>query len=1483
VPEIALQAYENEIDQLVEQARYLEALAHIRYLLSQHPHYIGAYYLLGKTMLEADLPELALDMFRRALSADPEHQMARIGLGLAHERRNDLDAAIWNLERALELDPGSDDIAEELRRMYGRRDAVDLDYVPQTRGGLARLFLRGLRYGRAVDELRLLLQEEPARPDLMTSLAEAYWRNDQLVQASEMCQEILDKMPYNHRANLLLGTLWVNSGQEEGWIYLKRAEEADPNNKRAVAMFGAESLLEPQDVMLDRLVYDPDAIEVDRENAWFRRLSAASITVGISEAPPEMTESEVRLIDITASLESQIEIPDWLRDLGGEDEAEMADGKLGWMADIDLGDTSDALAGGLSGFVAAESVEVLDDTVLAHSEVESKAGMAAVQEDEPDAGLSWLDDLTSAEEFVVDEAEETPDWLRRLTGDVEAEDEMPLELEPELAGSETSLLEDDGDEELSLDWLTAFSDLTPTAAEVAVAAEADEAADFDELPDWLHDLQENSAAAGTSANDDLERVETEDLPDWMVADTSGSEVGAEALAAGEVPNWLAQMQAEGESEAADGDLLDWLAALTPTESGVAEVTDEEIELDGFNPQLLAENVEALESVLDADDTPDWLAGMQPEDQAEAGDGDIPDWLAALAPVEPSVAEVTDEGIELDGFDLDDTLDWLAGMQPEDQTEAGDGDIPDWLAALAPVGTSPAGVVEEEMALEGFERSMLAEEAEPIFGEDDGPPEWVLELQDIAGLPDIGEFILDEDAVDTSPDAGRNVDIEGDVDIPDWLKSFQPELLLEDEAEDADEGVPDWLQGLKPTVADRAEEVPEDDLADQDLSAWLALQDLGEENQTTATVFEEVAGPQEILPDDLRMGDSFSGSDALAWLDSLTVAEGAQVQPETDPVVEAPEAESDTLSGDDALSWLQSLTVGKEEELRARAQVESEARVAEILGRKREVPVMPEPEPTLVELEAELETDAESDTLSSDDALSSLEGLGIGVDAQVSVEADWETQFSELPDPAVEAPEAESDTLSSDHALSWLEGLGIGADEQVSVEADWETQFSELPDPVVEAPEAESDTLSGDDALSWLEGLGIGADEQVSVEADWETQFSELPDPVVGAPEAESDTLSGDDALSWLESLTIGKEEELRARAQVESEARVAEIRGRKREVPAIPESVFTAPEPETPSSSDETAKVAPMPMETGDLADRDGGDVDHGEDALTWLRDLTSEEEQTLRAQVEDTVEDEVEVEELAAIDLEEGFFGWVAFGGVVTEIVPAPVSRVPPVAPPASVEVPKPAAVVVPVTTPVVEREVAVKAPFSEPKLAEPVQEVSPALAKEVVTGPLVEPALPDSAEAVPVVSQPEPTLASESTPHEVAEKVATRKRGAASRAEPVLPEPVAASTPVDPVSEARLEELRALVKRKRSDHASRLELARLLFATGEVQESMENYARLIKSSARTDEVMEDLERYASENPQVTTIMRTLGDVYMKFGELDKALEIYNRAMNLL
>ncbi len=677
--EISLQAYENEIDQLIEQTRYLEALAHIRHLLTQFPHYVGAYYLLGKTTLEADLPELAIDMFRRALSADPEHLVSRIGLGLAHERRNDLDAALWNLERALETDPSSSEIAEELRRMYSRRDGMELAYVPQTRAGLAHLYLRGQRPERAAEELHALLEEQSARPDLMTALAEAYWRNGQLVQSSEVCQEILDKMPYNIKANLLLGTLWVNSGQDEGWIYLKRAEEIDPENRRAEELFGADSLLEPRQTVVDRLAYDPDAIDVDQDSTWFKRLEAASITVGISEAPPEMTADEVRLVDITAGLESQIEIPDWLRELGTgqEQEQEEGAGGLGWMADIEFTESDEAVE--TAEAEVETPLEGIPDLASAFG-IEPEAGGAEGIE-EGEAVPDWLQELAPDElSLGPEEAEGAPDWLLELAGEgpVADEEAPPLAVEEMEAEqpAESMAAEDD-----MVDWI---AELTAEDEEL-LREGTPETTEVDEsLPDWLGELQTTTGEAPGAGEE-----EDEDLLGWMTDELpeAATEV-AEPASPDELPDWLSalQLQAEGEQ--------------------VAGETSADVELP------------------EAEELPDWLAGLEPTTPAAVGEEEypeeeIPDWLRELEPesAEPSVALISEaepvseeEGI-LTG---EAALAWLQSLtagEEEAESEVAAWVEPEWTEpATEIVPPAPSAVVEEPATVE------------PVAGADEVPAE-----------------------------------------------------------------------------------------------------------------------------------------------------------------------------------------------------------------------------------------------------------------------------------------------------------------------------------------------------------------------------------------------------------------------------------------------------------------------------------------------------------------------------------------------------------------------------------------------------------------------------------------------------------------------------------------------------------------------------------------------------------------------------------------
>ncbi|MBN1262479.1 MAG: tetratricopeptide repeat protein, partial [Anaerolineae bacterium] len=635
--EIALRAYETEVDQMVEQGRYLEALAHLRHVLDHFPKYAGAYYLLGKMLLEADLPELAIDTFRRVLNADPEHLLARIGLGLAHDRLEHASAAIWNFERALEITPGDQTLTHELQQFLAQRDGAAPDTIPLTRAGLARLYMRGHLYSRAIEELNRLAEANGNRVDILVALAEAYWRDDQIVQAANTSQRILDAFPYCLKANLLLGTLWQEGGQEEGKRHLKRAQDVDPENRLAAEIFGTESPLETKEVSIERLTYHPQAIEVDQTADWFRRLEAASVSIGISEAPPDMSEEEMRLVDITAGLESQLQIPDWLRDLGPLMDIEET-AEADWMAPQEPAETLGEIASDeLANWLSASSGPVQEMEAPASPTTGKvpdwlqalEPGTTGVEEKEEEVP-DWLQELQAPEApepqiavTPLEETEELPDWLQEL--------QPPAAVQPEVRETPKTMRQEEEtagpvqqEAEGLFGWDSFPDEERPGMAvpdevlEWGAAADTEEAllemppSEADELPDWLKALQPPAQEPQKPGAVAAEKPEEEEpLPDWLRELKPPSETPAEResgpVESSDMFGWVSLPQEEAEALPEEQETPDWLSQLEPEPTGQAPAWLEELAPPTAGaPEAGASEEEGL---------PAWIDELQPEEEA----------------------------------------------------------------------------------------------------------------------------------------------------------------------------------------------------------------------------------------------------------------------------------------------------------------------------------------------------------------------------------------------------------------------------------------------------------------------------------------------------------------------------------------------------------------------------------------------------------------------------------------------------------------------------------------------------------------------------------------------------------------------------------------------------------------------------------------------------------------------------------------------------
>ena len=226
--EISLRTYLEELDSLLENEALEEVVGHCKHILKAFPKNLETYRILGKALLEQGKHQDAADVFQRILSADPGDFISHAGMSMVYEEQDQIDQAIWHMERAFEQEPGNQAIRGEMRRLYGRRDGFEPPKIQLTSGALARQYAKGRMYPQAVNELRRALVEQPERVDLQALLCECLWLAGEKRAAGEVAVQILGKLPHCLIANRVLGELWLGYGRlREAEPFLARLEELD--------------------------------------------------------------------------------------------------------------------------------------------------------------------------------------------------------------------------------------------------------------------------------------------------------------------------------------------------------------------------------------------------------------------------------------------------------------------------------------------------------------------------------------------------------------------------------------------------------------------------------------------------------------------------------------------------------------------------------------------------------------------------------------------------------------------------------------------------------------------------------------------------------------------------------------------------------------------------------------------------------------------------------------------------------------------------------------------------------------------------------------------------------------------------------------------------------------------------------------------------------------------------------------------------------
>ena len=874
--ESTLRAYLKEIGDLIEHEQLDEAIAHCRYILQTYPKHLDAYRLLGKGYLEAKRCGDAADIFQRVLSAVPDDFVAHVGMSIVREDEGNTEVAIWHMERAFETNPANPAIQQELRRLIGLRDGIEPHKVRLTRGALARMYSHGELYSQAVAELRAALQEDAERADLQVVLAEMYWRTGQRAEAVDLCNRILEKLPYCREANRILAAAYQACDRtDEAAVYHRRLATLDP-----YAAYIETAMVDPQtvdagSVRLERLAWRPGQALPQDQPEWASSLGVdlraeSAQRAGQGEQPPPTPPAAGPVPSWLKSVESEkaaaappseavvpmeqpssgafvapVEggeehVPNWMREAGWKESSGEAVEAPVSFTEEDLASLEDGALAGEGELAPSKIPEWLQAAAPKGIAAEAPPPLEPSEPETPPEALEegtlpfWLGDLTPGETPTAPAPLPPPEAEGLAAFPREPGPALPQEFAGIDAEQEVETGEAGGKAVPS--WLEESS---PGATDTIIGWLGDRpgrepAPSRESIPDWIQEagpadlgtpLAEIEAEEAFPAEEPLEAAPAEPepkemFPTWLsgVANAASQQ---EPLRP-EQPPWLQERAATGEP-AAEGE--DWLAGLGEPEAAPPPAPREAPDwLSG-----IAEPEPAAPSQPPApEQPPSWLRETgEPVGRKSLGGPEAPDWLRGLGEAEtPAEPELRRAG-EAPG--------WLKAiaepLAPEPAAPRG----PDWLRdVLEPEAAEPQAPAEPEPIVAEEETDWLRAITEEEPSSVTEAPEWAEAAEASEGLPP------GEAAPPTEP--------------PDWLREFEEAPATE-------------RAGLPPVFAE-SEPAQEPELGG-------ALNWLQESARGVAPEPYEQAMPAEPspAPEAAAIGEAMGEDDVFKWLEGLAARQG----------------------------------------------------------------------------------------------------------------------------------------------------------------------------------------------------------------------------------------------------------------------------------------------------------------------------------------------------------------------------------------------------------------------------------------------------------------------------------------------------------------------------------------------------------------------------------------------------------------------------------
>ncbi len=251
---IPLRVYVRDIENLITKGKPAYAEQHCKHILRAFPKHVELYRLLGNACLDMEKIDEAGDVFQRLLSVIPDDFTALVGLAVVKEDQNDLDSAIWYMERAGEVDPSNTEVQAETRRLFTKRDGAAPDHTRTTSGSLIRMYLKANLFDQAISKARSALAEDPQQVDIQLLLARTYYHLGKKMEAAELCIQIVNMLPYCQEANKILFIICSTMNRvAEANVFQQRINEIDPYAALISPEYPSATQVPDETIMLERL------------------------------------------------------------------------------------------------------------------------------------------------------------------------------------------------------------------------------------------------------------------------------------------------------------------------------------------------------------------------------------------------------------------------------------------------------------------------------------------------------------------------------------------------------------------------------------------------------------------------------------------------------------------------------------------------------------------------------------------------------------------------------------------------------------------------------------------------------------------------------------------------------------------------------------------------------------------------------------------------------------------------------------------------------------------------------------------------------------------------------------------------------------------------------------------------------------------------------------------------------------------------------